>query len=167
MKRMLIATMALLVLLVVGCAKPVELEQGSSGDAVFISITKNGISADASEVVIRNYRAGARAEMTYRIHNGTAAAIQPEIYFVDYADVADYSKANGATKAPMEMSSWLTIPELDEVPPGSIKDYVVAIEIPEDVPKLPKKFGFQVQVAGNTGGKLQTAVGTWWLVNMR
>jgi len=154
-------------LFVAGCSSPPDIKQGSSGDAVFIGITKNGISADASEVVINNFRPGARAEMIYRIHNGTTAAILPEIYFVDYADITDYSKADGAVKAPANVSEWLIIPKLKDVPPGEIKDFMVAIEIPKDTKDIPDKFGFQVQVAGNNGGIVQTAIGTWWLVNMR
>ena len=176
MKRIVVVLSFLVCLVLSGCAdsEPVyesidmaDIKQGSSGDAVFISVTKNGISADASEVVINNFRPGARAEMTYRIHNGTAAAIRPEIYFVDYADVTDYSKADGAVKSPLYVSDWLVIPKLDDVTPGEIKDYTVAIEIPKDAKDIPDKFGFQIQVAGNTGGKVQTAIGTWWLVNMR
>lgn len=144
-----------------------EIQQGSSGDAVFIRITQNGIGADASEVVINNYYPGATAEMVYRIHNATVAAIQPEIYFADYADIADYSKADGAIKAPPEMPEWLKIPKLKEIKPGEIEDYTITVEIPKNVKNLPDKFGFQVQVAGNTGGMIQTAVGTWWIVKMR
>lgn len=144
-----------------------DIKQGSSGDAVFISVTKNGIAADASEVVINNFRPGAKAEMTYRIHNGTAAAIRPEIYLVDYADVTTYSKAEGAVKAPNGVTDWLVLPKLDDVPPGSIKEYIIGIAIPKDIKNLPEKFGFQIQVAGNTGGTVQTAIGTWWLVNMK
>ena len=167
MKRLLLVVLISVSLFVAGCSSPpVDIRQGSSGDAVFISVTKNGISADASEVVINNFRPGSRAEMTYRIHNGTAAAIRPEIYLFD-ADVADYSKADGAVKAPAGVTDWLVIPNLDDVTPGEIKEYTVAIEIPKDIKNLPEKFGFQVQVAGNTGGTVQTAIGTWWLVNMR
>ena len=78
-----------------------------------------------------------------------------------------YSKSNGAVKAPENVTDWLVIPKLGDVTPGEIKEYTVAIEIPKDVKNLPEKFGFQVQVAGNTGGTVQTAIGTWWLVNMR
>ena len=166
----LLFLLIVLVLFVSGCsntASPHDVKQGSSGDAVFISVTRNGISSDASEVVINNFRPGVKAEMMYRIHNGTAAAIRPEIYFVDYADVTDYSKANGAVKAPSKASEWLIVPKLDDIPPGEIKEYAVAIMIPKGIKDIPDKFGFQVQVAGNTGGTIQTAVGTWWLVNMR
>ena len=116
--------------------------------------------------MINNFRPGARAEIIYRIHNGTAAAIRPEIYLVD-ADVTSYSQADGAVKAPVKAAEWLMIPRLDDIPPGEIKEYTVAIEIPKNVSGIPDKFGFQVQVAGNTGGTVQTAVGTWWLVTMR
>ena len=175
MKKLILVVVITACLFISGCAdsEPVyesidieDIKQGSSGDAVFISVTKNGISADASEVVINNFRPGARAEMTYRIHNGTAASIRPEIYLFD-ADVTKYSKADGAVKAPENVTDWLVIPALDDVTPGEIKEYTVAIEIPKDVKNLPEKFGFQVQVAGNTGGTVQTAIGTWWLVNMR
>ena len=164
----LILVVFVTLLFVAGCGNttPLNIQQGSSGDAVFVSIKQNGISADASEVVINNFRPGARAEMIYRIHNGTAAAICPEIYLVD-ADVTNYSKAEGAVKAPVKASEWLMIPKLDDIPPGQIKEYTVAIEIPKNIKDVPDKFGFQVQVAGNTGGKVQTAVGTWWLVTMR
>lgn len=165
-KRILLILFVALVLSAVGCAGT-EIKQGSSGDAIFIGITKNGISSDASEVVIKNFHPGAKAEVVYRIHNGTTAAIRPEIYFVDYADVADYSQANGAVKAPVEVSKWLKIPKLDDVVPGEIKDYTVVIEMPKDEKNIPNKFGFQIQVAGNNGGVIQTAVGTWWLVSMR
>ena len=175
MKRIIVVLSFLVCLVLSGCAdsEPVyesidieDIKQGSSGDAVFISVTKNGIAADASEVVINNFRPGARAEMTYRIHNGTAAAIRPEIYLVD-ADVTNYSKADGAVKAPVNVTDWLVIPALDDVTPGEIKEYIIGIAIPKDIKNLPEKFGFQIQVAGNTGGTVQTAIGTWWLVNMR
>ena len=173
MLRLLLIALIAVTLFVAGCTKSESeelmqnIKQGSSGDALFVSITKNGIAADASEVVINNFRPGARAEVTYRIHNGTTAAIRPEIYFVDYADIADYSQANGAVKAPIKVVEWLTIPELEEVVPGEIRDYTLVIEIPKGVKDLPDKWGFQMQVAGNTGGFVQTAIGTWWLVNMR
>ena len=167
MLRLIIVLMAVL-LFITGCSsQPADIKQGSSGDAIFIHITKNGISADASEIVISNFRPGARAEIVYRIHNGTTAAILPEIYLVDYADIADYSQANGAVKAPVKVSEWLIIPKLDDVPPGEITDFTVVIEIPKGVKDIPDKFGFQVQVAGNNGGIVQTAIGTWWLINMR
>lgn len=166
MKRILFILFVFIILFISGCSGT-EIKQGSSGDAVFIGITKNGISADASEVVISNFHPGAKAEIVYRIHNGTTAAIQPEIYLVDYADVTDYSQANGAVKAPDDISKWVKIPTLDEVVPGEIKDFTVIIEMPKNAEDVPGKFGFQVQVAGNNGGVIQTAVGTWWLVNMR
>lgn len=177
MKRLILIVFLSVMLFILGCSeKEKEIEQtlsipevmqGSSGDAVFVHITQNGIATDSSEVVISNFRPGAKAEMTYRIHNGTTAAMLPEIYFVDYADVTDYSQADGAVKAPPEVIEWLKIPKLDEIKPGDIKDYTVVIEIPKDAENLPDKFGFQIQVAGNTGGMVQTAIGIWWLVNMK
>lgn len=145
---------------------PVELTQGSSGNAVFIKLRGDGIEADASEVVIGNFRPGARAEMTYRIHNATGAAIAPEIYWVD-ADIADYSKADGAVKASAYVADWLEIPKLTDIPPGEIVDFTVALVMPKDAKKPADKFGFQVGVAGRTEDKVQPAIGIWWIVNMR
>lgn len=146
---------------------PVQLTQGSSGDAVFVKISQTGISVDASEIVIRNFYPGARAEVTYRIHNATGAAIKPEIYWSKDANVADYSKADGAVRAPDYVADWLQVPKLEDIPPGQIVDYTVAIEMPKEAKKITDSLGFRVDVAGNTGGKLQMAVGTWWLVTMR
>lgn len=143
-----------------------QLTQGSSGDAVFVKIRGDGIEVDASEVVIGNFRPGARAEMTYRIHNATAVAITPEIYWVD-ADITDYSKADGAVRAPEYVIDWLEIPKLVDVSPGQIADFTVAFVMPKDAKKPADKFGFQVGVAGKTNDKVQTAVGIWWIVNMR
>lgn len=144
-----------------------DIVQGSSGDAVFIKVSTNGISTDSSEVVVRNFRPGARAEMTYRIHNATAVGIVPEIYLNSNAQIADYSKADGAVMAPPALLSWLVMPDVREIPPGAIVDYPVSLVLPKNVNGLPDKFGFQVVIAGNAGGKVQTAVGTWWLINMR
>lgn len=143
-----------------------QLTQGSSENAVFIKLRGNGIEADASEVVISNFRPGARAEMTYRIHNATGAAITPEIYWAD-ADIADYSKADGATRAPAYVADWLEIPKLTDIPPGQIVDYTVALVMPKDAKKPADKFGFQVGVAGKTDDKVQPAVGIWWIITMR
>jgi len=147
--------------------KPAQVQQGSSGDAIFVKIAKTGISSGASEVIISNYRPGGRAEITYRVHNATAVAVMPEIFYNTDADIADYSKADGAVKAPAVAASWLEIPKLSDIPPGQITDFVVALVMPKNVKKPADKFGFQVGVAGNTGGKLQTAVGTWWIITMR
>ena len=165
MKR-IVAILLLGLILFTGCSKPPEitLTQGSSGDAVFIKISENSISADASEVVVKNFHAGSRAEMTYRIHNATGKAIQPEIYWID-ADVANYSKADGAVKA--NVQSWLTLPENMDVPAGSIREYIVAIEMPKDAKKPADKIGFQIGVCNKNNDKVQTAIGTWWLVSMR
>lgn len=157
MKKLLLILFILL-LSVSGCA---------GGDAILITVTENGIESDTSEVVIRNFYPGAKAEITYRIHNKTAGTISPEIYFVDYADIADYSKAYGAVKAPDRITDWLKFPKMNDVKSGEDKDYTVIIEMPKDTHNIPEKIGFQVQVSGNNGGVLQTAVGQWWLVNMR
>ena len=149
-------------------AKPSEdAVSQSNKDAVFIKITKNGISSDASEVVIRNYRSGARAEMTYRIHNATEVAIMPEIYYNTNADVADYSKANGAIRVSDAVATWLEIPKLSEVPPGRIVDFTLALVMPKDAKKPADKIGFQVGVASKTEAKLQPAIGIWWIVSFR
>jgi len=144
-----------------------EIKQGSSNDAVFITLRNNGVESDSSEVVIKNFHSGARAEMVYRIHNATGAAIRPELFIVPYADVADYSKADGAVKAPEYMFDWVQMPELTDVNPGQIKDFVVALEMPKDAKKPPKKVAFQVGVASKTNEKVQPSIGIWWLVNMR
>lgn len=170
MKKVILLLIVLLLLIATSCSNSISqknIKQGSSGDAIFIGITKNGIMADASEVVINNFHPGAKAEVVYRIHNGTTAPIVPEIYFVDYADITDYSQANGAIKAPVEVSKWLKIPKIDEIVAGEIKDITVVIEMPKDAKDIPDKIGFQVQTAGNNGGIVQTAVGTWWIINMR
>ena len=170
-RLLLVSTMLVLaVTLIAGvlaCSKLPELIQGSSGNAVFIKITEGGISSDASEVVIRNYYPGARAEMTYRIHNATSVTVTPEIYYNTSADIADYSKADGATKAPDTAINWLEVPQLTDIPPGQIMDFIVTLVIPKDASKPANKFGFQVGVANKTEAKLQPAVGVWWIVNMR
>ena len=170
MVRLVIVVFATVLMIVSGCSNTISLDdmrQGSSGDAVFIGITKNGIMADASEVIINNFYPGAKAEITYRIHNGTTAAIRPEIYLVDYADITDYSQSDGAVKAPAEVAGWLDIPNLGEVKQGEIEDFTVIIKMPKGIKDIPNKFGLQVQVSGNNGGIIQTAIGTWWIVNMR
>jgi len=136
----------------------------SNSDAVFIKISESGISADASEVVVTNFHTGSRAEMIYRIHNATGKAIQPEIYWVD-ADVANYSKADGARKA--DVRSWLTLPRNMDIPAGSIREFTVALEMPKDAKKPANKIGFQIGVCNKNNDKVQTAIGTWWLISMR
>ena len=157
--KKLILLLPIVLLLFAGCSP--------TGEAISIHVSDNGISADTSEVFIDNYYPGARVEISYRVYNDTDTVIQPEIYFVDYADVADYSQSDGAVKAPPEISEWLKFPSSKDIKPGESKDCTVIITMPKDVSNIPDKFGFQVQVAGNNGGLLQTAVGTWWLVNMR
>lgn len=161
-----VAVIAVVVVLLQATPPPPQLTLGSGGDAIFIKLRGNGIESDASEVVIRNFRPGARAEMTYRIHNATGAAIMPEIYWVD-ADIADYSKADGAVRAPAYVASWLEIPQLTDIPPGQIVDFTVALAMPKNTKTPADKFGFQVGVAGKTTAKLQPAIGVWWVVNMR
>ena len=160
MIKALLLTLVLVVLLIAACSK-----QG--GNAIVIKITDNGISADASEVIIKNFSPGARAEMIYRIHNATTKVAMPEVYYNTDADIADYSKADGAIKALASVADWLEIPALSDIPPGQIKDIVVALAMPNDARLTDKKIGFQVGVAGNTDDKVQTAVGIWWLVSMR
>lgn len=139
----------------------------AGSDAILITVTENGIESDTSEVVINNFYPGAKAEITYRIHNKTNGTLTPEIYFVDYAEISDYSKSYGAVKAPAEITEWLKFPKMNELKAGAIKDYTVTIEMPKGTYNIPDKIGFQVQVSGNNGGVVQTAVGQWWLVNMR
>ena len=144
-----------------------ELKAGSSGDAVFFILRENGLSTDSKEVVITNFYAGARAEMIYRIHNATGRAITPEIFIEKYADVADYSEADGAIKPPRYVLDWVELPRINDIPPGQIKEFVVAIQMPKNAEKPADKLGFLIGVAGKTEGEIQPAVGVWWLINMR
>ena len=168
MKRVLVILLLSVVLVFSSCTKPeVELPLGSGNDAVFIKMTGNGISTDSSEVVVKNFYGGARAEIVYRIHNATGKAIMPEIFFVTGADVANYSKAGSAVKAPTYVVDWIKLPLLTDVVPGQIKDFTVALEMPKGAKKPANRIGFQIGVAGKTGEQLQPAVGIWWLINFR
>lgn len=139
----------------------------TNGDIVDITIMENGISSDSSEVVVKNFYAGARAEMVYRIHNATSKTILPEIFFNRDADVADYSKADGAVRAPSYVESWIELPALSNILPGGVVDFIVALQMPEDEERPAEKIAFQIGVAGKTEGRLQSAVGLWWLVSMK
>lgn len=178
MKKILFVTLSCLLLVLTACvplvppmpqsSQPaVAVSQRSDVKAVGVRVRNNGIEADSSEVVIKNFYAGARAEMIYRIHNATSKAIRPDIYINNDADVADYSKADGAVRATPDILSWVVLPVTEDIAPGESKDFVVTMLMPEKAEKVAEKVGFQVGVAGGTGGKLQVAVGTWWLVSMR
>lgn len=155
-------------LLLVGCSSSSipTTRDVSDSEVVGITIREGSISAD-SIVEVGNFYPGARAEMVYRIHNATTRAVIPDIYIVDGADITNYSKANGAVKAPDYALEWIELPKLVEVKPGVIEDFVVAIQMPKDKKKFAEKWGFQIGVASTSGEKVQVAVGIWWLVNMR
>lgn len=170
MKRIILAILVVAALSVLGCApKPVAsvIVPPKTENAVGITIRNNGISADSSEVVVKNFYAGAKVEMTYRIHNATTKAVRPEIYVIADADVANYSKADSAVRATPQVLSWIELPMTKDIAPGAIEDFVVVIAMPKDEKKLAEKVGFQIGVAGATGEKLQMAIGTWWLISMR
>lgn len=170
MRRVILATLVTAILLLIGCVpKPVvqTTVTPKTENVVGITIRDNGISTDSSGVVVKNFYAGARAEMVYRIHNATAKAVRPEIYIATDADVTNYSKAEGAIRATPQVLSWIELPITKDVAPGAIEDFVVAIAMPKGEKRPAEKVGFQIGVAGATGEKLQMAVGTWWLVSMR
>ena len=166
MNKVLVILLLSVVFVSSSCTR-VELPQGSSNDAVFIKMTRNGISTDSSEVVVKNFHEGTRAEIVYRIHNATGKAIMPEIFLVTDADVANYSKADGAVKSPAYIEDWIRLPTLTDVVPGQIKDFIIALEMPKGAKKPANKIGFQIGIAGKTEDKVQTAIGIWWLINFR
>jgi len=63
-----------------------------SDKAVVVTIENNGITLEHIEVVVNNFHSGATAEIAYRINNATVREITPDIYLVEGADIADYSK---------------------------------------------------------------------------
>ena len=173
-KLTLVATSCLLLTMVlVSCTPEAPVTRPTSSgdsDVVLIRVKDGGIESHSSEVVVRNFYAGARAEMIYRIHNATARAIIPEIYINSSANVADYSKADGAVRATPEVLSWIKLPVMEDIAPGETKDFVVAIAMPKGVKKPAEKIGFQIGVAGGTNtlpATVGVAVGTWWLISMR
>ena len=168
MKKVLLLLISILsLLIIVSCALPSsEMQYKPIHNVVSVVIGDNGISVDASEVVVSNFHSGSRAEMTYRIYNTTSKIAQPSIYWVD-ADIASYSKANGAVKAASEVREWLELPSMEEIQPVSAKDYIVILKMPEEAKKTDNKIGFQLGVCNNNDDKVQTGVGTWWIINMR
>ncbi len=185
MSRILLAILGVMVLLLASCASPVLVQpslptqskpEGSSvlvqpspsNEIVVITIMNNGISTDSSEVVVRNFHAGARAEMVYRVVNASSKEIVPEIYLNTSANVLDYSKAGGAIKSPEYVNSWIEIPYIVlPIMPAEARDYIVALQMPEEALKPAEKMGFQIGVAGKVEGGLQPAVGVWWIINFR
>jgi len=144
---------------VVLCPRPVDRSVG-------ITIRANGMEVDTSDVQVSNFKAGDRAEMTYRIHNATPAAVQPILYVVNGAKVENYSKADGAVSyAPA--SAWMEIPAIPEVAPGAITDVVVALNMPKEATFNGTKFGLQIGASVESNKQITTAVGTWWIVSMR
>lgn len=158
--RKLIAIVALLVFLV-GCAPGDE-------PGVTVVITEKGIMAN-SEVRVENYYPGARAEMPYYIYNATDHEIKAHIYLVNYYNVSNYSKASDYRNAPNVINEWMEIPKTAALKAHETYKCTVALEIPDSVGVLPDKFGFLVGVtnSGDEQRKIQNAVATWWLVDMR
>lgn len=168
MRKLILAVLVGVLLLASACVPKPVITEGlpKSGSAVGITIRENGISTDSSEVVVKNFYAGARAEMVYRIHNATAKGVIPEIYLNYDADIADYSKADGAVKASSVVLDWVELPVMSEVGAGCIKDFVVAIQMPKGVGKPSEKMGYQVGVSWQVAGsRVQPAVGIWWLIS--
>lgn len=158
-----------LAFLSVSClSKPIpQVTSGFPQGVVGITIGEGGIETDSSEVVIRNFYPGARAEMTYSIRNGTKKAIMPEIFVVKEANVLNYSKAEGFENPSVSMFNWVKLPVVADVNPGETKNFIVALQIPKGEKVTANKIGFQIGVAGKTDAKVQPAVGIWWLVSMR
>jgi len=166
LRKIVIGLMALALLLVEGCA-PQVVPVPRNVNEINVVIDDRGVKADYIEVVVRNFYAGARAEMTYRIYNNTSESLTPEIFPIMDVDVSKYSRADGAVKAPGYVGSWVEIPPLIEITPNTYKDFIVALQMPSDAKKPADKIGFQIGVAGKSGGNLQPAIGIWWLVSMR
>lgn len=169
--RIIAGLLMMLCLLLVGCASesavPVATVPGAD-DIVGVTIYDNGISVDKENVLVGNFCAGNRAEMVYRIHNATSKVVRPKIYTVEGADVAGYSKSDGAVPAVQQVLNWIELPELRDIAPGATEDFIVAVAMPEEEKKpTAKKVGFQIGVSGDAEKNVQTAIGVWWLITMR
>lgn len=138
-----------------------------NNNVVVVKVGDGGISADSSRVNISNFYPGARAEVIYVIKNMSSNQITPNINLNLDVNTADYDVAKGYATAPIDTLAWFDIPELGIIQPGNSAYYVVAIELPKEAIDIPEKFAFITECAGNNGGRVQTAVGLWWLIDMR
>jgi hypothetical protein len=116
--------------------------------------------------VISNFHAGAEVDVFYRITNNTDEPTSPTIYLNRKIDPDKYPKAVGYEIAPFYVEDWLELPSVT-VAPGKTKDTIVKMVMPDNFGKTPPKMAFCTGVAEDTGGMYQTAVETWWLVEMR
>lgn len=143
-----------------------EIDDSEYSD-VGIVVSNNGISEDASRVNVSNMYAGARAEVIFAILNESQVDINPSITLVIDVNPSDYDVAKDYCKPPAELVDWLTIPDIGTIKSGEYRLYTVVMEIPENTEFDCDRWAFKTECSGGTGGRVQTAVGLWWLIDMR
>jgi hypothetical protein len=174
-KRLIFGLALVAMLLVAGCVQSAPINEVPSqpsgetqgNEVVNIIFNEEGIDCDRGEIIVKNLYAGARAEQVFRIHNGISETIIPDIFPIMNCDIENYSRADGAVKAPEYVSSWVELPPFSEIAPGEYRDFVVALQMPEDAEKPAEKFGFVLSFAVKVSGGTRPAIGVWWLVSMR
>ena len=146
---------------------PVESIVAEHDNVVVITNTENGISESASRINVRNFHSGARAEVVFLVENKSGRDIYPCLDIKLDVNTSDYDVAKDYENAPASILSWFDVPEIEMIKHGETKTFVLGIEMPKDALKFADKWAFMTECSGDTGGRVQTAVGLWWLIDMR
>lgn len=133
-----------------------------------VTISEQGISVEVSDIQINNFRAAASVTAVYAITNNTDGIVTPDIYINTNITPSDYDKAADYELCPESALSWLNIPAIPDIRPGESITIPVIFKSPGKITgDIPKKYTFRTGIASGKGGLFQTAVETWWLVDMR
>lgn len=170
--RYLCMVLILSCLIVASCSpeaesKIIESALAEGDNVVVITITDNGISESASRINVKNFHSGASAEVIFLIKNESTGDISPGMNVKLDVNTSDYDVAKGYVTAPLEVMGWFDIPDMGTLVSGASMPYKITITMPDDAEDFADKWAFMTECAGNTGGRVQTAVGLWWLIDMR
>ena len=137
--------------------------------AATIELTEGGISVD-TEITINNLHPGVKVAVNYKVVNKSGEDKQPVFYLNGYANVKDYEMmASTYDNPPAYVAGWITFPEMTLLPTGESAIYAITFAMPEGntTEGLPRHFAFQIGASTEAKGGYQTAIGQWWLVNLR
>lgn len=185
MKRIILALIAVLLVLSVGCAQsnmpPADNPPGTDG----VSSPDGGstppgdstnivLPADAppenvtwispGKVNVSNFYPGARAEYPITIHNGNDFACTFNVTY-RYPDHV----GEGYSKPPAEAQDWVMV--VDTTPmlaPQETREVLIVLEIPEGMVVIEQEWEFWVSVMDmSQTGTVRTELCCRWLISMR